>query len=189
VKTGKAPIESPKGEASTPKEEEAVEEASADWEDAIEGRAFCATGEGQGTDNSCSSSGGKGAAKVDNSWKKADREYSYRPGDGNSPIVGGDNIKSLSIEKPADLAATMKDLKVKSLTDVVTIGGGLTRGSFTSIVANGDEIHVMSEVPVNPDQEESAGMSSTVTLGVDNEGRKFVDYGTMSADLTLAQQT
>jgi HK97 family phage portal protein len=185
VKTGKAPIESPKGEASTPKAEpemeEAVEEASADWEDAIEGRAFCATGEGQGTDNSCSSSGGKGAAKVDNSWKKADREYSYRPGDGNSPIVGGDNIKSLSIEKPADLAATMKDLKVKSLTDVVTIGGGLTRGSFTSIVANGNEIHVMSEVPVNPDQEESAGMSSTVTLGVDNEGKKFVDYGTMSA--------
>jgi len=187
VKTGKAPIASPKGEASQPKAEpemeEAVEEASADWEDAIEGRAFCATGEGQGIDNSCGSgSGGEsGSAKVDNSWKKADREYSYTPGEGKSPIVGGEDIKSLSIEKPADLAATMKDLKIKSLTDVVTIGGGLTRGSFTSVVATGDEIHVMSEVPVNPDDEESAGMSSTVTLGIDNEGKKFVDYGTMVA--------
>jgi HK97 family phage portal protein len=57
VKTGKAPIASPKGEASQPKEEEAIEEYSADWEDAIEARAFCATGEGHGTDNSCSSSG------------------------------------------------------------------------------------------------------------------------------------
>jgi len=182
VKTGRAPIESPKGEPSTPtpKEEEAVEEASADWEDAIEGRAFCATGEGQGTDNSCSSTG-TGSAKVDNSWKKADREYIFKPGEGKSPIVGGDDIKLLSIEKPADLAATMKDLKIKSLTDVVTIGGGLTRGSFTSVVSVGDEIHVMSEVPVNPDDEESAGMSSTVTLGVDNEGKRFVDYSTMAA--------
>ena len=57
VKTGKAPIASPKGEASQPKAEpqmeEAVEEASADWEDAIEGRAFCSTGPGGGIDNSC----------------------------------------------------------------------------------------------------------------------------------------
>ena len=57
VKTGKAPIESPKGEASTPKTEpemeEAVEEASADWEEAVEDRAFCATGSGGGIDNSC----------------------------------------------------------------------------------------------------------------------------------------
>jgi len=53
VKTGRAPIASPKGEASKPKEEEAIEEASADWEDAIEGRAFCSTGPGGGIDNSC----------------------------------------------------------------------------------------------------------------------------------------
>jgi HK97 family phage portal protein len=57
VKTGKAPIESPKGEASTPKAEpemeEAVEEASADWEEAVEDRAFCSTGPGGGIDNSC----------------------------------------------------------------------------------------------------------------------------------------
>ncbi len=55
VKTGEAPKESEKGEASTkkPEMEDAIEESSADWEDAIEGRAFCATGEGGGIDNSC----------------------------------------------------------------------------------------------------------------------------------------
>jgi len=188
VKTGKAPIASPKGEASTPKAEpemeEAVEEASADWEDAIEGRAFCATGEGQGTDNSCSSSG---AAKVDNSWKTADREYSYKPdeSEGKSPVVGGENIKSLSIEKPKAVADAMKNMKVKSLTDVVAVGGGLTRGAFVSIIApshaEGREIHVMSEVPVDPDNEEAGSMSSTVSLGIDPEGKKYVDYGTMHA--------
>jgi HK97 family phage portal protein len=58
VKTGKAPIASPKGEASKPKPkmEDAIEESSADWEDAIEGRAYCPTGPGGGEDNSCSSS-------------------------------------------------------------------------------------------------------------------------------------
>jgi hypothetical protein len=39
VKTGKAPIASPKGEASQPKQEDAIEESSADWEDAVEGRS------------------------------------------------------------------------------------------------------------------------------------------------------
>lgn len=58
VKTGKAPIASPKGEASKPKMEDAIEESSADWEDAVEDRAFCPNGEGNGIDNSCSSSGG-----------------------------------------------------------------------------------------------------------------------------------
>ena len=182
VKTGKAPVASPKGEASKPKAEpvmeDAVEESSSEWEDAIEARAFCATGEGNGVDNSCGVGG-----RVDNSWKKADREYSYTPGEGKSPITGGEGIKSLSIESPKDVAAAMKNLKVKSLTDVVAIGGGLTRGAFTSIASprHGEEIHVMSEVPVDPDDEEAGSMSSTVSLGVDPEGKRYVDYGTMHA--------
>jgi hypothetical protein len=185
VKTGKAPIESPKGEASKPKEEpvmeDAIEESSADWEDAIEARAFCATGEGNGVDNSCGT--GSGGGRVDNSWKTADREYSYTPGEGKSPIKGGEDIKSLSIESPKDVAAAMKNVKVKSLTDLVAIGGGLTRGAFTSIAStrHGEEIHVMSEVPVDPDDEEAGSMSSTVSLGVDSDGKRYVDYGTMHA--------
>jgi len=188
VKTGKAPIASPKGEASQPKAEpemeEAIEEASAEWEDAIEARAFCATGEGQGTDNSCSSAGGggKGTARVDNSWKKEESEYSYIPGNGKSPIVGGDDIKFLRIESPNAVSDTMKEMKVKSLTDVMAIGGGLTRGSLTKVVTTDGQIHVLSDVPVNPDDEESDSMTSTVTLGVDEDGKKFVDYSTMAAN-------
>jgi hypothetical protein len=152
-----------------------------EWRSIREERAFCPTGEGQGVDNSCGSGSGASSASVDNSWKKAGRDYLYEPGDGKSPIVGGDDIKSLSIEGPKDVASAMKTLKIKSLTDVVAIGGGLTRGSFTSIATRSDEIHVMSEVPVDPDNEESGSMSSTISIGVDPEGKKFVDYGTMSA--------
>ena len=150
-------------------------------ESQVDSRAFCPTGEGQGVDNSCGSGSGAAPSSVDNSWKKAGREYSFTPGEGKSPIVGGEDIKSLSIESPKDVSAAMKDLKVKSLTDVVTIGGGLTRGAFTSVVANGEEIHVMSEVPIDPDNEESGSMSSTISLGVDPEGKKYIDCGTMHA--------
>lgn len=182
VKTGKAPIASPKGEASQPKEEEAIEEYSADWEDALEARAFCATGEGQGTDNSCSSSGGTGTARVDSSWKKEEDEYSFVPGEGKSPIVGGDDIQFLRIESPKVVADTMKEMKVKSLTDIVKIGGGLTRGSLTKVVATDGEIHVLSDVPVDPDNKDSDSMTSSVRLGVDEDGKKFVDYDTMAAN-------
>ena len=180
VKTGAAPIASPKGEASQPKEEDAIEEASADWEDAIEGRAFCATGEGQGIDNSCGS--GTGTSRVDSSWKKEEDEYNFVPGNGKSPISGGDDIQFLRIESPKAVSDTMKEMKVKSLTDVVKIGGGLTRGALTKVVTTDGQIHVLSDVPVNPDDKESDSMTSTVTLGVDEDGKKFVDYSTMAAN-------
>jgi hypothetical protein len=147
----------------------------------VDSRAFCPTGEGQGVDNSCGSGSGTVSSSVDNSWKKSSGDYSYTPGEGKSPLVGGEGIKSLSISDASDVASAMKDLKIKSLTDVVKIGGGLTRGASTSVVANGEEIHVMSEVPIEPDNEESGSMSSTISLGVDPEGKKYIDYGTMHA--------
>jgi hypothetical protein len=163
--------------------DEILELIGVEWRsihDGAESRAFCATGDGNGVDNSC---GSATLAGVDNSWKKSsDHEYSYRPGEGNSPVVGGDDIKSLSIERPADVASTMKELKVRNLTDVVAIGGGLTRGSFTSVIARGGEIHVMSEVPVDPEDEESASMGSKVTIGSDPDGKRYVDYKTMAAN-------
>ena len=155
-----------------------------EWRSIREERAFCPTGEGQGTDNSCSSSGGTGTAKVDNSWKKSTGDYSYTPGEGKSPIVGGDDIKSLSISDAAGVAASMKDMKIKSLTDVVAIGGGMTRGASTFIAESGmqdGQIQVMSEVPVDPDDESKGTMTSTVTMGVSEEGEKIVDYSTMHA--------
>lgn len=154
----------------------ASEEQDGGVEDSPEDRAFCATGAGGGVDNSC-------AAKADNSWKKSgDREYVYKPGSGKSPIVGGDDIRLLSIESPKNVASAMKGMKIGSLTDVVAIGGGLTRGAFTSIHESSGEIHVMSDVPLDKSSGFSSGsMSSTVSLGVDNEGKKYVDYGTMSA--------
>jgi HK97 family phage portal protein len=183
VKTGEAPKESEKGEASTkkPEMEDAIEESSADWEDAIEGRAFCATGEGNGTDNSCSSSGA-GVAEVDNSWKKSDdRDYYYEPGEGDSPVAGGDDIKSISIERPKEVAAAMKSLKIKSLTDVVAISGGLTRGASTFLSVQRDAIAMTTEVPVDPDDESQGFMSSEARIGVDGDGKRFVDYKVMSA--------
>lgn len=144
-----------------------------------ESRGFCATGEGGGIDNSCGS--GTATASVDNSWKKADREYLYEPGEGKSPIVGGDDIKSLSIDSPKEVASAMKAMKVKELTDVVAIGGGLTRGSLTSVWTSDGEIHVGSEVPVDQEDEEAGSMSSTVSLAFDEDGKKYVDYGTMVA--------
>jgi hypothetical protein len=161
--------------------EDAIEEASADWEDAIEARAFCAVGEGHGTDNSCSSSGGTGTAKVDNSWKKSTGDYSYTPGEGKSPLIGGEDIKSLSISDAADVVATMKDMKIKSLTDLVAIGGGMTRGASTFIAENSGQISVMSEVPIDPDDESKGTMTSTVQMGVSEEGKKVIDYSTMAA--------
>jgi hypothetical protein len=146
-----------------------------------EARGFCPTGEGNGIDNSCGS--GTGVAEVDNSWKKSsDREYSYTPGEGDSPIAGGDDIRSLNIEMPKDVASAMKEMKIKSLTDVVAIGGGLARGSFTSIATGTEGVVVYSSVPVDPDNDESSGMYSRTVLSVDSDGKKFVDYKLMSAN-------
>jgi hypothetical protein len=76
----------------------------------------------------------------------------------------------------------MKEMKVKSLTDIVAIGGGLTRGSLTKVITTDGQIHVLSDVPVNPDDKDSDSMTSSVTLGVDDDGKKFVDYSTMAAN-------
>jgi HK97 family phage portal protein len=113
VKTGKAPIESPKGEASKPKEEpqpqmeEAIEEASAELEDAVEDRAFCSTGPGGGIDNSCGAkvmagpdkdSGGGAASSGTISAKDADEKFErYRPF-----VSVGDSKNSDFIRVPSD---------------------------------------------------------------------------------------
>ena len=147
-----------------------------------EKRAFCATGTGGGIKNDCGSGEGGGGGRVDNSWKTAGREYSYAPSEGDpSPIKGGEDIKSLSIEGPKDVAAAMKDMKVKSLTDVVAIGGGLTRGASTSIFSQSGEIRIDSVVPIDPNDDESEAMESTVVLSFDPEGKKYVDYRHMGA--------
>jgi HK97 family phage portal protein len=145
VKTGEAPKEAEKGEASTkkPEPEDAIEESSADWEDAIEGRAFCATGEGGGTDNSCSgksekSAKGEKAAKAESLAKSMPKEISaemareklpgYKP---FRPIGDSKNSDHIGQATDDELRQFLKDSKDPDKSQKGKVGGsrGLAEGT------------------------------------------------------------
>ena len=149
----------------------------------IETRTFCATGEGNGVDNSCGSESGAG---IDHSWKESTSPYSYKPSPGTkSPVRGGEDIKEIIISDPVAVADVMNLLGISDLTHVLSLTGGLSRGASTSVTARGVNIEVDSSYPISPNSGSHASMESTVSVGLDHEGEKYVDFANLHAATTV----
>jgi HK97 family phage portal protein len=136
------------------------------------------------TGNDCASGDGP-----DESWKDADREYTYNnhdPDSGPSPVKGGRNIHGISVEKPKAVHSVMKSIGVETLTDVVGIGGGLTRGAGTSVWTAGEEsdrLKVDVQIPIDPEDDDVGFMNSSITIERDeSSGESYVYYDTLYAD-------
>ena len=104
-------------------------ESSVDWEDAVEGRAYCPTGEGNGTDNSCSSTGSK-ASKAESLAKSMPKEISaevarerlpgYKP---FRPIGDSKNSDHIGQATDDELRQFLKDSKDPDKSQKGKVGG------------------------------------------------------------------
>lgn len=154
---------------------------------AKESRAVANCGRTEGgrfaTQNDCASDEG-----ADESWKDSDREYNYSnldPDSGPSPVKGGPFIHGISVENPKAVSSAMEAVGVDTLTGVVGIGGGLTRGASTSVwtPAEATKIKVDVQIPIDPEDDGVGLMNASVTIEKDGtSGESFVYYGTFYAD-------
>jgi len=122
-----------------------------------EKRAFCPTGEGNGTDNSCSS----GQGSLDNSWKKSEESVQVWEGkdlEDRPPIKGGGKLKSFAIESPVEMNTTLKAMGV-SLTDAVTMCASPSEG--TTVIVSPE--HPYDSMGLANFSEESEGLVHTMT--------------------------
>lgn len=89
-----------------------------------EGRAYCPTGEGNGVDNSCSSSGASGGMTnfggKSEPWGKSNETEIWTPG---KPLFkGADGIGEIMINRPADVRGIAEELGV-TIGDVLSGSG------------------------------------------------------------------
>lgn len=89
----------------------------------IERRAFCATGEGNGIDNSCSSSEGGMFGDATDSNDKVTWGFSSRDKDSPPPFRGADALSSVSVSAPKQIAESLSEIKVTPI-EAVQIAGG-----------------------------------------------------------------
>lgn len=137
-----------------------------------------------GPKNDCASEDG-----ADESWKDSDREYTFSnhdPDSGPSPVRGGPFIHGISIENPKSVASAMENVGVSTMTGVVGIGGGLTRGASTSVWTpkEGTKLKVDVQIPIDPEDDDVGFMNASVTIDKDpSSGESFVYYDTLYADI------
>lgn len=148
--------------------------------------ADCGRAEGGrfGPKNDCASEDGS-----DESWKDADREYNFNnhdPDSGPSPVKGGPFIHGISVENPKSVVSAMESVGVSTMTGVVGIGGGLTRGASTNVwtPAEATKLKVDAQIPIDPEDDDVGFMNASVTIDKDpSSGESFVYYDTFYADV------
>lgn len=94
----------------------------------IESRAYCATGEGNGIDNSCSSEDG-GAAALANSGSA---NVSWESGDGDPPFKGAEKFQSVSVSSPDEVGKSLTSMRV-SPSEALSIAGTPEGGSHAFV--------------------------------------------------------
>lgn len=143
-------------------------------------RAYCATGEGGGQDNSCAPGEGNdktwmsGDDKASTSWDSDQLKV-------RSPIKGGDRVESVLIKDSALVVASLKSTDL-SIDDVVSLGGGPIRGSHVSVSANwDDEISVEIISPIDPEDPSQGFVSAGVSIlrDEDEDNALAIHYGSL----------
>lgn len=154
-----------------------------------EERAYCATGEGGGIDNSCGSSDGPSstatATKVDDSWKDSAANVSLS-GDElkeRPPFEGAEKAGSVDLLYPHALKGAMAQVGIESLGDLAAMAGGTVRGSRVKIFgAAGNReveafrdayISVENKIPLARDGSDSEG-AFDVSVSVYRDGDEYV---------------
>jgi hypothetical protein len=152
----------------------------------IESRAFCATGEGNGIDNSCGAGGGPMMAP-DRDGGGSASPTSTSPGSGKPA--------SVNVESQESLDMAMDVIGLGSVDDVVTLAGGNVRGAKVDVY--GDEsgfVKVSALWPIDRTDPIGGGKVFTeVSMGMTDEGKVlgFEAFGPSggSVDSPADQQT
>lgn len=146
-------------------------------------RAFCATGTGNGVDNSCSSSEGSAPAR-DRSWESLPDRQIAKWGEEqlkeSSPIRGGDKVSSVTIRNTSDVRDAL-DAMSMSIDNAVSLAGGAIRGSHIAVDSIGkDYLQVQVISPINPDDLSEGYIESEIDVETDPDtGERTINYGTL----------
>ena len=160
-------------------------------------RAFCPNGEGGGISNSCGSSekmspdtgGGSGGVATasqkpaTDDWKKQ-REPVDLTGEEmkeSSPVTGGEKLSSFHLNDPVMAQEAMSNIGIKTMDDLVTLGGGVIRDSSVRIASGSDDlIHITMVTPVVAGQGEDSGYVHTsvdIYSRIDDDGNQTSHLG------------
>lgn len=126
--------------------------------------------------------GGATATAPSTRWQSSNRGIVKWSGSSlakDSPISGGEKLRSVEIRRPKELAKAMGDVLPESATldDVVTIGGGAVRGSDLMVTGVGDTISTQMTTPVDPSEPEGWRVYSDVNMSGADGVITAVDYG------------
>lgn len=151
-----------------------------------------------GPKNQCQDDGNAGGSSPsrtperDDSWKESEDSKSWSRDDlkQSSPISGGDKIKSLLITDPKSASASMSRIGVKSLDDLIAIGGGAVREADIAVSGYDDGISVTMTAPVDPENPRGpSAFSSVIIMPPFGNSGSVVDYSNFEPGGNLADSS
>jgi hypothetical protein len=113
-------------------------------------------------------------------WRKSEDDVVFLDSKSlkeGSPVIGGERLHELAIERPKNVAAALDAVGVKDLDTAVKIGGGAIRGADVRVRNFGPEtVSIFISSPIDPDDEDVGSVITSVDLTKYDDGLE-VSYG------------